>query len=262
MRNIFGGFVVAFSMYSKIPMPKRNWTKENMQYAMCFFPLVGLVIACVAWFWTQFCMYQGISWVLYSAGMVLIPMAISGGIHMDGFCDTIDALSSHQSRERKLEILKDPHIGAFGTMGCVLYILVMFALYAEIGMSEWSGAFIGISFVISRSLSGLSVVSFKNAKADGTLASFSSMAGKRVVKGTLIIYLLACIVALPLLLIGSGSLIIMALAVDIAAILAFLYYRYISYKEFGGITGDLAGFFLQICEMMIAIAICVVAKMY
>ena len=35
--------IVAFSMYSKIPMPRIEWNKENMKYTMCFFPLIGVV---------------------------------------------------------------------------------------------------------------------------------------------------------------------------------------------------------------------------
>ncbi len=35
--------VIAFAMYSKIPMPKVEWEKESMEYAMCFFPLIGVV---------------------------------------------------------------------------------------------------------------------------------------------------------------------------------------------------------------------------
>ena len=42
MKSLINSFVVAFSMYSKIPMPRADWTKENMKYSMCFFPWVGL----------------------------------------------------------------------------------------------------------------------------------------------------------------------------------------------------------------------------
>ena len=41
----------------------------------------------------------------------------------------------------------------------------------------------------------------------------------------------------------------------IAAGLAFLYYRHISYSRFGGITGDLAGYFVQLCELAVALAL-------
>ena len=37
--------------------------------------------------------------------------------------------------------------------------------------------------------------------------------------------------------------------------LVFLYYRLTAYKKFGGITGDLAGWFLQLCELTAAGAI-------
>lgn len=35
--NLLGSFVIALSMYSRIPMPQVEWTKERMRYAMCFF---------------------------------------------------------------------------------------------------------------------------------------------------------------------------------------------------------------------------------
>ena len=44
MKSLINSFVVAFSMYSKIPMPRADWTKENMKYSMCFFPWVGLAV--------------------------------------------------------------------------------------------------------------------------------------------------------------------------------------------------------------------------
>lgn len=42
--KIIKSICVAFSMYSKIPMPRVEWNEKNMKYAMCFFPLVGAVI--------------------------------------------------------------------------------------------------------------------------------------------------------------------------------------------------------------------------
>ena len=39
--------IIAFSMYSKIPMPRIEWNKENMKYTMCFFPLIGVVTGAI-----------------------------------------------------------------------------------------------------------------------------------------------------------------------------------------------------------------------
>ena len=60
------------------------------------------------------------------ASFVLLPVLVTGGIHMDGFLDTTDALSSWQPREKKLEILKDSHAGAFAIiMGCSYFVLAL-----------------------------------------------------------------------------------------------------------------------------------------
>jgi adenosylcobinamide-GDP ribazoletransferase len=58
---------------------------------------------------------------------------------------------------------------------------------------------------------------------------------------------LMCVLNLPL---GITAL--------VAAFVVFIYYRHMAYKNFGGTTGDLCGFFLQICELTMALAIVVV----
>ena len=44
IKRIWNSFKIAFSMYSRIPMPRSEWTDENKSYAMCFFPWIGAVI--------------------------------------------------------------------------------------------------------------------------------------------------------------------------------------------------------------------------
>ena len=103
--------LIAISMYSKIPVPQVEWTKEKMNHAMCFFPLVGAVQGCLLGLWlviaAQFDLSVGIRFLWASA----IPFLVTGGIHMDGFMDTMDAVHSYGDRTKKLEILKDPHLG-------------------------------------------------------------------------------------------------------------------------------------------------------
>ena len=106
-----------------------------------------------------------------------------------------------------------------------------------------------LSFVFSRSLSGLSVVTFKNARKDGLLATFSSSAERIVTRVLLVLYLIFSAAGMIVLNWKAG------LSAVLAGLLVFVYYRYRSYKEFGGITGDLAGWFLQICELCMALAV-------
>lgn len=252
--RLIESFKIAFSMYSSIPMPYADWNKQNMKYAICFFPLVGILIGLLQWFWSWISKTASIGVVLSAVVFTLIPFFITGGIHMDGFCDTVDALSSHQTTERKLEILKDSHTGAFAIMGCVVYFLLCFALWSELQFDTTVILILGVGYVLSRSLSGFSVVGFRCAKNSGLLASFSETAQKRNVKIAMGILIVICMTAMLLLDICLGF------AAIVAAYLTFFYYRVMSYRQFGGTTGDLAGYFLQICEISMLGAIVIAQK--
>lgn len=99
-----------------------------MRYLFCFFPWIGLLTGglCLGWAW--FCRVWQVGALLFAGGMTLLPLIVSGGIHLDGLVDTADALYSRRETEKKLEILKDPHVGAFGVMACCGYLLASFAL--------------------------------------------------------------------------------------------------------------------------------------
>ena len=66
--------------------------------------------------------------------MTLLPILLTGGIHLDGFMDTSDALASYGDRVKKAGDFKDPHTGAFAIIGLGLYLL----LYAGAVLSLWS----------------------------------------------------------------------------------------------------------------------------
>lgn len=242
---LWNGFKIAFSMYSKIPMPKTDWTKENMKYAMCFFPLVGIPIGLVIYLWWFLCHQLSIGVTLFSVGMTLIPLFITGGIHLDGFLDTMDAKSSYQPIERKLEILKDPHAGAFAIISCSLYLLLTFGLWSELYTSKSLLPIVMIGYILSRAFSGFSVVTFTCAKNSGLLATFSDQAQKKNVRLTMLGYLIVFYGIM------IGFHMVPGLLCIVTGGLVFLYYRLMSYKRFGGITGDLAGYFLQLFEVMI-----------
>lgn len=245
---------LAFSMYSVIPMPKMDWDKDSMKYMLCFFPLVGCFIGLVLFLWMKAALCLGIGKVLFAAVCVVIPVAFSGAIHLDGFCDTVDALSSRQPKERKLEILKDPHMGAFAVIGCILYLLLTFALWTEITEGK-AVLILALGFVLSRSLSGLSIVSFRCAKTSGLAATFSDAAAKKRVGITMAFYLVICIVLMLYIDLFLGA------ACILPAVLVFLYYHRMSCRQFGGITGDLAGYFLQLCELFMLLFVVAAQKL-
>ena len=73
-------------MYSRIPMPPIEWKEENRRYALCFFPLIGAVIGAVMLGWQWLCNVLGAGDMLFAVGCTVIPIAITGGIHLDFRC--------------------------------------------------------------------------------------------------------------------------------------------------------------------------------
>ena len=249
--RLWNSFKIAFSMYSKIPMPKSEWTKENMEYAIIFFPSIGLVIGFFPFIWVyswewmenaRICLSEPFKAIV----LLLIPVVITGGIHLDGLLDTADARSSWQDRERRLEILKDSHAGAFAIITCVVYFFFYYGICTMVNVENiW---LIVMEFVLSRSFSALAIVTFPKAKGTGLAAMFADNAQKRTVKFVEIIYIILSGIAM----IVTGG--ISGVITFASACLMFAYYYRMSSRVFGGITGDLAGYFLQMCEMVIALA--------
>lgn len=240
---LLNAMIIAIAMYSKIPMPRVDWNEKNMRYAMCFFPLVGVIIGVLEIVaGNLITVWKGEGTFFYAVVLTLIPVFITGGIHLDGFADTMDAKSSYGDREKKLEILKDPHTGAFAIISLCCYFLLCVGIFSEMRIKRLFAA--ALVFVFSRSLSGISVVSFQAAKNSGLLRTFQDGAQKRNVRIVLIFWLFATVVGFYLI---AGLCGVAAAAVGLAV---FFYYYQFSRKQFGGITGDLAGYFLQLCELL------------
>ena len=98
----------------------------------------------------------------------------SEALWKSAFYSSSDALSSYKTKEEKLEILKDSHAGAFAIIIGICWFVLDFGIYSE--ADAHTIGLLAIGFVISRALSGLSLVSFRMAKNTGLAATFSDMA--------------------------------------------------------------------------------------
>ena len=168
---------------------------------------------------------------------------------MDGYCDTVDALASHGTPARRQEILKDPHIGAFGVIRLCGYFLLSFALWTTLAAPV--GKELCLSFCLSRCLSGWAVARIPLAKHSGLAYTFATAADRKRVAWIL---LLAGV--------GLGGIVcwksLAGGAMVLAALLVFWDYWRRSRKYFGGLSGDLAGWFLQRVELWMLAAVWIV----
>ena len=236
---------VAFAMFSALPMPQFAWNEKNMRYALCAFPLIGVVIGAL---WCL-CGVLPLPALARAAGFCLVPVWVTGGIHLDGYADTCDALSSYGDTAKKLEILKDPHCGAFAVIRLCSYFVAYLALCCCVQFTPRVGALWTLTLVGERALSGLAVASFPMAKNTGLAHTFATAADKTNVRRVLTVL---CI------LLGAALAVLGGWALVLAACAVFAQYYGVAKKQFGGTTGDLAGWFLQKCEiwMLAALAAC------
>lgn len=252
LKTLAGSMAIAWSMYSRVPMPQIRWTKERMRFAMCFFPLIGVLIGGASAGVFFLSGRLGAGRVFTALAGTALPLLITGGIHMDGFLDATDARRSFLPREKKLEILKDPHTGAFAIIGCGVYLLLYGAFLSE--LDSGSCLLFAGAFTAERALSGLSVVLFPMAKSDGLAASFSQAALKRTVRLVMGLWIAASAVYF----LWVSRLCFESAAPGVCCILTagavYAWYYRMAVREFGGITGDLAGYFLQACELALLAA--------
>lgn len=242
MKQLLASCAIAFSTYSRIPMPQVEWNEKNMRHTLAFFPLVGVAVGLAEWLTYTACCQMGFGMTMRAALLTAVPAVITGGIHLDGYCDTVDALASHAPREKKLAILKDSSAGAFAVIWCCVWFLTYFGLLTELK----SVTTLAAGFLLSRSLSALGVQQLPSARS-GMGASLKE--GSRFPWWVLTLYL-----ALYVGLLFCWGEPVPGLTALAAAVLFYLYYKAMALRVFGGFTGDLAGWFLQVCELVILAA--------
>lgn len=250
MKSALSGILVAFSMYSTIPVPQIPWQKNTMRWALSFLPIIGLIIGLFEWLWYIFCNYFNASAIFYSIIAVIIPIIISGGIHLDGLCDTCDALCSFGDLQKKLAILKDPNIGAFGSIWLIAFLLFEVACFAQLYKTPKYIIIAFIGFSVARAVGGSKIVFLPCAKNSGLAHIFSENSDKKTVFITLIIeaFLFLILATMTIYNINYGISISKVLILII--LIWYIIHNKICKDIFGGITGDLAGFFICSTELI------------
>ena len=239
--TVLRSIALAFAMFSGLPAPRVEWSAKNMRYMMAGFPLVGAAVGLLLFGWAALSRWLELGAVLTACGL-------------DGFCDTVDALASHAEPVRKCEILKDPHMGAFAAIGLAAYFMLYVSLSYTLVLSRPALLLLCCAPVLSRVLSALSVIFLPGTGGTGTLSSFHDAADKRVTGGVLAVLLALCTAAMLSLSVIGGALMLLAAA------LCFWRLARVAQQEFGGMRGDLAGWFLQCCELSCLAALVISQK--
>lgn len=238
-------------MFSALPVPGNSWNDKNLRCLLAAFPLVGAAVGAVQVFWMLLAGYLAFPPILTAAGLTALPLLVTGGIHMDGYMDVCDALSSFGDALRKREILSDPHIGAFAAIRMAVFLVLYFGFSSALPPSRSRMLLFGLSFVVSRCLSGLAVCFFPLSKNTGLAHTFQSGADQKKTAAILLtlLSLAAALMVLGGFFLDGGRGAAAAAAMLICAAGQWLHLRRTSIGQFGGLSGDLNGWFLQKAEL-------------
>ena len=242
MKRFFKGFYMTLGMFCAVPLPRLTWDDSCLDLVLCCLPVAGALIGALWWGLAWLLRLSHLHIMLKAAILTVAPFLLTGFLHLDGYLDTSDAVLSRRPLEEKLRILKDPHKGAFAVaMATVLFVLQFAAVYAAIDGGQKPAPLILIA-VISRCCAALSLLCLKAMPQSGYANMFKQHTGPphRVF---LIVFTTATIaVSYPL----AG---LPGLAAVLAAVACFVGAMAYAYKEFKGVSGDLAGFALVAGEL-------------
>ncbi|MDP6779297.1 MAG: adenosylcobinamide-GDP ribazoletransferase [Candidatus Latescibacteria bacterium] len=238
-------FWASVRFLTAVPVPRR-WGEdvEALARSTPFFPVVGLLIGLVgaACCWQlQRVLPNPVAAVL----LVVLLMAASRGLHMDGLADTADAFLSSRTRERMLEIMRDSHIGAMGVLAVVsVIVLKVTALATAADADRWRAML--LMPLAGRAALVVSMAVLPYARPDGGLGTvfFRRRPWISALWSVLVLAGVGWAVA------GPRGLI--AAATATAATLGMAWY---SHRKVGGATGDTLGASCEIVECVPAIVL-------
>ncbi len=227
--------VAAFRLLSALPVPGHECSRP--EDALYTFPLIGALLA-------------GLLGILSLVPLPPLPLAVvlltgqtllTRGLHLDGLADSVDGFGGGYTRERTLAIMKDSHIGVFGTLALILACLLKVALLHSLLAAGTATAALVVAMVTARTALVMQCVLWPCARPGGTGSPWIARARTDHLA-----------VALPLCLVLSLPFTGLAhLAVLPAGLGAAWLWGATCRRRVGGMTGDLLGATNELVEITI-----------
>lgn len=243
--RVIKAFFMCMGMFTALPLPYRPWDENARGLMTACLPLAGAVIGGL---WYALALLGGafLPETLCAALIAVLPLLLTGFMHLDGFMDTADAMLSWRPLEKRLTILKDVHCGSFSVVAAILLILGMFAAACDALGSDLRPLL--LIPVASRCMSALCVTAIRPI-GHSEYAALSRHAGTPV---TALIILSLTFAGGWIWLGGSCAIILAGVVAGYAAAMTWLVHT------LKGVSGDLAGFSLCVGELCGLIALAVI----
>ncbi len=245
--NLFSAWDIplALVLLTRLPMPRLpEKTFARQADAAWAFPVVGLIVGALACVVGWVAMALTLPAIVSAVVVIAVLVMTTGAMHEDGLADTVDGLWGGFDRERRLEIMKDSHIGTYGVLALIFSQLARITLISALLISEAYAAILA-ACILSRAFMPVLMTTLPNARSSGLSHSVGGPRAVTTITG------LGLALIFALFLMGVSALWPTAVAALIAAGLAAT-----ARAKIGGQTGDILGATQQVTELaFLAIAV-------
>lgn len=251
MKRLVKGFIMSMGMYTVLPVPRNIWDESASGFLIAFYPLQGAIIGGLWFLVCELLKHFGCPIMISALLFTFVPFWLSGGLHLDGFMDTMDAICSRREIEEKKRILKDSHTGAFAVIGFGFCLLSWFvAGYTILSLNK---SFLPLLLIpiASRSFTGFCVLNGKPLSENSYIMIYQKDK-KRWQSLLQCGYLVACF-GIALIFMRWQAVLILTMEV-----LGAFGLKCRTQHEFGGISGDLSGFILTLSELIAVLTLALI----
>lgn len=244
MPELLRAFIVACTFLTRLPMPQLdNYQPEDAGRSLPMFPVVGLLIGSLLLTFAWFLNSHFDSSVL-AALLLILWVLVTGALHLDGLGDSADGWLSGTSRERTLEIMKDPRSGSAAVVIIPLLLIIKFSALAAI-IENQNLLTLLIAPVLARATALVLLMTTHYASENGIGEDYLAHASRSQLKISIALAALLALIVLPLATVIFGLLIIALITWSL---------RLLMIKRLGGVTGDTTGATIEIVEACFLIA--------
>ncbi len=237
----------AISLLTRLPVPvDHELAGKRAAYATWAYPLVGAILGLLAGIIGCLLYWFGAPSNIAALISLISLVMFSGGLHEDGLADCADGFGGAYEKDRRLEIMKDSRIGAFGAIALILFLIGRAGTMDALIVTSFTPALIAVG-AASRLPMVLAMYAMPNARGSG----LASSVGKPP-ETSLIIAIITTLV-LCFIMLGWSGIFIFGWA-----ILAAIVMGVIAHRAIGGYTGDVLGA-MQQCAELAALAAAVTA---
>lgn len=236
------GFILTLQFFSTIPLRKIEVpiNETNIKRSVQLFPVLGLlqgtILVILLYTLSEWTFFSPLAIAFFVWFMIIL---ITGGIHLDGFIDSSDAYFSYRDKEKRIEILSDPRIGAFALISAIVLLGARFLFIYETIQMLHSATYVFMLLIpfFGKVYMGMILVTVRPVKQTGIGELFHRATDKTV----FIFYFAFILIVFFTLTFSFTETIWMTTIMLVITFLMFLFLYKKVHTWFGGITGDIVG---------------------